>query len=355
MNPAKQVPSSQDSAPVENMVSRRDAIRAAVTSLAVVSSARPLSAAPLPAQDSAATTESAIPIVDTHQHLWDLKQLSLPWLSGAPEILSHSYGPAEYATATAGLGIAQAVYMEVDCAETDQAKEADSLIALCRAKSSPTVGAVISGRPASESFASYIRGYSRSPEIKGVRQVLHAPLATKGYCLQPQFITSMNLLGELGLSFDLCMRPGELSDGLALAKKCPKTRFVVDHCGNAQPDAFLPEKLRKSPAEHDAEQWKRDILALAECDNVICKISGVIAAAPKGVPYVESLQGIVNHCLNAFGPDRVVFGGDWPVCLLGGSYRDWVLTLRQIVAERPVSDQQKLWHANARRFYRIEA
>jgi L-fuconolactonase len=69
--------------------------------------------------------------------------------------------------------------------------------------------------------------------------VLHAETAEKAMCLKPQFVASVKLLGELGLSFDLCMRPGELSDGLALAKQCPGTRFIVDHCGNADPSAFL--------------------------------------------------------------------------------------------------------------------
>ncbi|MGV2335869.1 MAG UNVERIFIED_CONTAM: amidohydrolase family protein [Planctomycetaceae bacterium] len=135
----------------------------------------------------------------------------------------------------------------------------------------------------------------------------------------------MKLLGELNLSFDLCMRPTELADGLKLAKLCPETRFVLDHCGNAAPAAFLPEAQRGGkPAAHDPKSWRNDIKALADCPNVICKISGVIASAPQGVPFTESLGPIVNHCLDTFGPDRVVFGGDWPVCLLGGSYKDWL-------------------------------
>ena len=180
-----------------------------------------------------------IPIVDTHQHLWDLSQVQPPWLSGAPKILSQTYGLAEFAKATEGLNVVQAVYMEVDVAPEDQVKEADTLLEICRSKKGPTVAAVISGRPGEESFAPYIRRYAKEKEIKGVRQVLHAETAEKAMCLKPQFVASVKLLGELGLSFDLCMRPGELTDGLALAKKCPGTRFIVDHCGNADPAVFL--------------------------------------------------------------------------------------------------------------------
>lgn len=333
-------PSDQSS----TALSRRHFLAATAAGAAAVTVSRNLSAASL--QETA-----AIPIVDTHQHLWDLSQVQPPWLTGAPKILSQSYGLAEYARATEGLNVVQAVYMEVDVSPEDHVKEADTLINICRTAKSPTIAAVISGRPGEASFAPYIRSYSKEKEIKGVRQVLHAESAKKGLCLEPQFVKSVQLLGELGLSFDLCMRPSELSDGLALAKKCPGTRFIVDHCGNASPNAFLPESARKDKASHDPQQWRDDIKALAHQDNVICKISGVIASAPAGIPFAESLAPIVNHCLDSFGPDKVIFGGDWPVCLLGGSYKDWVMSLRQIIADRPVADQKKLLHENARKFY----
>jgi predicted TIM-barrel fold metal-dependent hydrolase len=337
------------SASTTSLTSRRHFLTASTATLTALSFGQRLHAA-----NAAIVAESnEIAIVDTHQHLWDLSKIQPPWLSGAPKILSQTYGLEEYAKATEGLNIVQAVYMEVDVSPADQTKEADALIQICREGKSPTVAAVISGRPGEASFAPYIKKYAQKKEIKGVRQVLHAESAAKGLCLQPQFVASIKLLGELGLSFDLCMRPGELSDGLALAKQCPGTRFIVDHCGNASPDAFLPSNLRKGELKHDPQKWRDDIKALADCDNVICKISGVIASAPKDIPFADSLAPIVNHCLDSFGMKRVVFGGDWPVCLLGGSYRDWVTALRKIIADRPAADQKKLLHENARAFYTL--
>jgi predicted TIM-barrel fold metal-dependent hydrolase len=327
-------------------LSRRSVLKAAAATTAAA-------VLPHPAALAAAHAD-LIPTVDTHQHLWDLTRLTLPWLKDAPEILRRNYGLPEYAQATAGLNVVQAVYMEVDVRPEDHVLEAETLVQICRSGKAPTAAAVISGRPGLPTFETYIRGLSKAPEIRGVRQVLHSPDAPKAMCLEPQFIKSIKLLGELNLSFDLCMRPTELSDGLKLAKLCPETRFVLDHCGNAAPAAFLPESKRgDKPASHDPQTWRDDIKALADCPNVICKISGVIAAAPQGVPFTESLGPIVNHCLDAFGPDRVVFGGDWPVCLLGGSYQDWLTTLRTLIATRPLEHQQKLLHANARRFYRL--
>lgn len=331
--------------------SRRDFMAtAAVTAAACLNSGRSSVAAA--ALQKSADAQSP-PIVDTHQHLWDLKQFRLPWLNGAPEILSHNYGLKEYAAATEGLNVAQAVYMEVDVHPEEQVREAEALIAICKGGQAPTVAAVISGRPGHQGFAAYIKAYRDVSQIKGVRQVLHNPSAPRGLCLEPQFVASIRLLGELGKSFDFCMRPGELSDAVTLAKQCPQTRFILDHCGNASPAAFLPASVRKDAPTHDPEQWRKDIAALANCDNVICKISGVIASAPQGISPAESLAPIINHCLDEFGPDRVVFGGDWPVCLLGGTFREWVTALRTIISQRPQADQEKLWSGNARRHYSL--
>lgn len=287
-----------------------------------------------------------LPLVDTHQHLWDLDRQQLPWLEGAPEILRRSYVTKDYRAATEGLGLAQAVYMEVDVAENQLTQEAEHVVGLCQSPDHPTSGAVIGSRPGSESFAGYIRQFADNDYVKGVRRVLHTPKTPRGHCLQENFVASMRLLGELGKSFDLCMRPDELADAVSLADRCPATRFVLDHCGNADPKVFM----KNSTPTHDAANWKRQIGQLADRSNVICKISGIVARAPEGwEPHL--LAPVINHCLDEFGPDRVVFGGDWPVCLLGAEYAQWVNGLKQVISERPHSEQRKLLHDNAVKFY----
>lgn len=294
-----------------------------------------------------------IPIIDTHQHLWDLSKFTLPWVNGAPAI-NRSYLQSDYAEATAGLHVVKAVYMEVDVEPSQQVDEALYIIDQCQRSDTPTVGAVISGRPASTDFAAYIGQFKGSPYIKGVRQVLHGPETPAGYCLQPTFVKSIQLLGELGFSFDLCLRPGELSDAVKLVAQCPGTRFVVDHCGNA--DAYIVADINvpsSEPAPHTRQQWMDDMQALANHPNVICKISGIIARMLPGQWSAATLAPTVNHCLDAFGPDRVVFGGDWPVCTLGASYREWATALREIIAVRSETEQRKLLHDNAERFYAL--
>jgi predicted TIM-barrel fold metal-dependent hydrolase len=296
------------------------------------------------------------PIVDAHQHLWDLNQFHLSWLAGAPS-LQRSFVTADYLAAVAGLGVVKAIYMEVDVEPGQQAEEAETVIELCAQAETPTVAAVISGRLASPGFESYIRRFAAHPVIVGVRQVLHTPDAPAGLCLTPQFVHNVRLLGELGLRYDICMRPGELNDAVQLARQCPGVRFVIDHCGNGDPYAIagrapLP---KGDPFAHSRRQWMEDMADLAALPNTMCKISGVIARARPGWSAAD-LAPTVNYCLDAFGPQRVVFGGDWPVCTLGAgvTYAAWVEALRSIVANRSRQEQAALFHDNAVAFYGLQ-
>lgn len=296
------------------------------------------------------------PIVDTHQHLWDLDKFRLPWLADA-SALARSYLTSDYLAATAGLGVVKAVYMEVDVAPEQQNAEAEELIRLCTQEETPTVAAVISGRPASPDFAAYIRTWAAYSVIVGVRQVLHVPETAPGLCLTPQFVENIRLLGEMDLCFDICMRPGELGDAVQLAAQCPETRFVIDHCGNGDPYVIagadpLPTD---DPFSHTREQWMRDMAALAALPNTVCKISGIIARTRPGWSAAD-LAPAINHCLDTFGFQRVVFGGDWPVCNLGAdsSYAAWVHALREVVAKRSRREQAALFHDNAVAVYGLE-
>jgi len=284
--------------------------------------------------------EPSIPIVDTHHHLWDVDKFRLPWLASVPK-LAKSFVMADYLKATEGLGIAKTVYMEVDVDSAQQVEEAEYVIDICKRGDTPMRAAVISGRPASGGFKDYIMRFKGSPFIKGVRQVLHPPSTPRGLCLDKQFIQSVQLLGELGMSYDLCMRNSELEDGAKLIDACPGTRFILDHCGNGDVQS------------KDRSTWQRGLAAVAARKNVICKISGIVASAKPDAWTAADLAPIIRTTIQEFGIDRVIFGGDWPVCTLAATYRQWVETLREILNEMKMStaDQRKLFHDNAAQFY----
>jgi predicted TIM-barrel fold metal-dependent hydrolase len=289
----------------------------------------------------AAPAAEPLAIIDTHQHLWDLKKFRLPWIDKASP-LARSFVLRDYDAATAGLNVVQSVYMEVDVDPAQQVAEVDHVRDLCRRADNVMTAAVVSGRPASDGFAKYLDHFKGSAYIKGVRQVLHGAGTPAGYCLHKNFVRGIRLLGERGLRFDLCMRAPELPAAAKLIDACPDTRFILDHCGNPNVQA------------KDHSRWKKDLEAVAKRKSVVCKVSGIVASARPGKWTADDLAPIVNHTLDTFGPDRVMFGGDWPVCTLAATFKQWVEALKSIVRARPMQQQRNLFHDNAVRFYGLE-
>jgi predicted TIM-barrel fold metal-dependent hydrolase len=284
-------------------------------------------------------------IIDTHQHLWDLKQLRLPWvagLTGKPkDVLGHDYLLSDYAEATKGLKIAKAVYMEVDVAEEDEVKEAEFVLKVSADGKAPTVAAVIGGRPMSDGFKDYLDRFKGDKHLKGVRQVLHNAGIPPKFGLEDKFLKGVRLLGERGLIFDLCLRNDQLEDGAEMIDRCPDTRFILDHCGN--PHA----------GKNDLEAWKKGLTKVANTKNtkVMCKVSGLYANVTAADWPAEKLGPVVRTVIDLFGWDRVMFASDWPVVNLGASLKVWVETLKQIVRNDTPANQKKLFHDNAVRWY----
>src|ERR1022692_2689713 len=276
-------------------------------------------------------------IVDTHVHLWDLERFRLPWIE-KEKPLARSYVMKDYKTAIDGLNVVKGIYMEVDVDPKQLVAEAEYVLEICRMANTPLVGAVIGGRPANDDFAKYLKQFRGNRFLKGVRQVLHSASAKAGFCLTPAFVRGVQRLGEAGLKFDLCMRPTEIGDAVKLVEACKNTQFILDHCGNGPVYA------------KDRTQWQRDMERLARLTNVVCKVSGIVVQARERWTAVD-LAPVINHTLTTFGVERVMFAGDWPVCTLKATYRQWVEALRTIVRNRSAEDNHKLFHDNAVRVY----
>ena len=326
-------------------IDRREFLRGAAGAL--------LAAGGLPAAAARGRQETLVPgaprlpIIDTHQHLWDKEVLDLEWIKST-ELLNRSYISKDYLVAARGLPISKAVYMEVAAKDEELEKEAEYALYVCKLDGNPTVAAVIGGRPGTESFRPYITRYGKSPYVKGVRRILHAADIRRGFHLSQPFIQDIRLLGEMGLRFDLNVPADALAEGAKLVDRCPGTPFILNHCGNADPKWF------RRPQQGEAiDRWRRGIEEMARRKQVACKISGIIARVVLGWTPVD-LAPMVNHCLDSFGPDRVVFASDWPVCLRGATLQQWVVALNTVIADRPEEEHRKLWHDNARRVYGLD-
>lgn len=156
-------------------------------------------------------------------------------------------------------------------------------------------------------------GFKDSPYVKGVRSSFDAGRASQ------HFVKNLRRLGGLGMCYDVNTGPAGLERAAAIMTQCPDTRFVLDHCGNIDATSFRAG----SPARETKAQWHRGISRLAQRKNVVCKISGVMEAS-RGAGAADEYAAVINHCLDSFGPDRVMFASNWPVVNRAGSFGRWV-------------------------------
>jgi predicted TIM-barrel fold metal-dependent hydrolase len=285
-----------------------------------------------------------IDIIDSHQHLWDLSRHAHAWCASIP-LLNRSFTPDEYAAAAGGISgarVVAAVHVETDVDEPHMAEETRWVLDLADDPTQITNAVVACCRPeASEGgFRRALEPFRAHPRLKGVRRVLHTQ--PDDLSQSSLFRSNVRSLTQYGLSFDLCVLARQLPIAVELVRACPDVPFVLDHCG-------VPDVKGKA-----LDPWRSDLKTLADHPNVIgCKISGLPAYAGDGwTP--NDLRPFVEHAAECFGHDRILFGSDWPVCLLTGDYAEWAGALLGLTRHWSDSDRNKLFSENARRVYRIE-
>ncbi len=291
-------------------------------------------------------SKKSLPIIDTHQHLWDIKRFKEGW--SVPPVPGN-YGMQEYLAATTGMNVVKTVYMEVAVPPNKRHEEALYAIELCKDKLNPMEAAVIAVDPNRIDFAKYMSEFEDSPYIKGIRYFFKS----QDEILQKEVIKNIRVLGEMGKHFEFSIPVNWLPTMTEMINLCPDTLFFVQHCGNADPKAFFKPKDLVGKPDHDPEKWVIDMKAIASKVNVVCKISGIVTRAPGYTLTAKNLAPAVNHCIDIFGPDRVMFASDWPVCLKSMEMQNWVNILKRIVMKRPYEDQKKLFHDNAIKYYDI--
>lgn len=243
-------------------------------------------------------------LVDTHQHLWDLKQFPYSWTAGIPA-LNRSFTIDDYLAAAAGTGITKTVFMECDVDEPHALDEARH-VQMLAGRHPLIAGIIASGRPEHEGFAQHLEQLALLPKLRGVRRVLHTP--PDELSQQTQFRENLRSLPQFNLTFDLCLLARQLPIGAELVRATPEVTYILDHCG--VPDV----------KGHALDPWREYINKLAALPNIAaCKISGLIAYANPESWTVDDLRPFVDHVIACFGWDRVVWGGDWPVCTLNAT------------------------------------
>jgi predicted TIM-barrel fold metal-dependent hydrolase len=277
-------------------------------------------------------------IVDTHQHLWDLDLFRYAWLQQLPD-LNRSFRMNDYLAATNGLAIEKSVHLEADVDEPFMLDETMHLLRLADCADNPLEGVVACGRPESKEFKTYVEKIAGHPKLRGIRRVLHTRPDDLGQ--SETFIENISSLAGYSLSFDICVLARQLPIAIRLVSQCPDVTFILDHCGVPQ----VKDKI--------FNPWRSLIREIAKFPNIFCKVSGLIAYADPSNWTEEDLRPYVDHAIECFGWDRVMFGSDWPVCTLSANYRQWVDVLLSLTRSAGEANQKRLFHDNAIRVYRL--
>ena len=275
--------------------------------------------------------------LDTHLHLIVRDKLGYGWTSGIPALATGDFTLATYADLTAGHGVIGAVFMETGVDDADYKAEARLVSGLVG--QSGLMGQVASCRPEEDAgFEAWLEE-CEGLHVHGFRRILH--VMPDDLSRTPTFRRNLTRIGAGGWAFDICVLARQLPIALELAKACPDQPFVLDHCGvpDIAGDAFA--------------DWAKGITALAAMPHVNVKLSGITAYCAAGTASRATLQPWVDHVLTAFGPDRMLWGGDWPVVNLGVGLQDWISLSRDLLAGLSPSEQDQIGQGTARRVYRL--
>lgn len=281
----------------------------------------------------------AYPIIDSHVHLWDPARVPLRWGSKAPSINVPHLIP-DYDAALEGIEVAAMVFLECDVEAGRHVDEAAMVNEL--AAGEPRLQAIVAHAPLEkgEAVAEDLEALARFPLVRGIRRILQDEPDIQAV-LSDDFIAGLNLLPRNNLHFEICVYHHQLGAIVDLVRRLPNVTFMLDHIG-------------KPPiAVQGLDPWRTRIAELAALPNLMCKLSGLITEADRTHWQPEDLRPYIDHVVDTFGFDRLVFGSDWPVLTLAGGLAQWVGILDAALSGASEDELRYFWVENAQAFYRI--
>lgn len=281
----------------------------------------------------------SFPLVDTHVHLWDPGRLRYSWLANAPA-LNRRQGIDEFRQACGEVAVAKIVFVQCECDPAQSFAEADWVSGL--AATDPRVCGIVAQAALEngEAVEPALARLAANPRVKGIRRLIQEE-KDDAFCVRPEFVRGVRLLSRHGLSFDLCVYHRQLANVIRLARQCPDVRFVLDHIG--KPDI---KAGRLDP-------WRAELRELSQLDNVWCKLSGLVTEADWKAWTPADLRPYLEHVVDCFGVERVMFGSDWPVSTQATSYARWVAVLDNAFRGCSADELHSIYVRNAEAFYRI--
>jgi L-fuconolactonase len=275
--------------------------------------------------------------VDAHHHLWRYDPESYPWIREEMGVLRRDYLPADLEPLLADSRIARTVLVQA------QQTIDETRWMLDIADAHPAIDAVVGWVPlVSRDAPQLVEELAARRALRGLRHILHDEPDDR-YALRDDFNRGLSTLRRSGLVYDILIFARHLPHAIALVDRHPHQVFVLDHIG----------KPAIAAAGFDA-LWARGLRTLAERPHVFCKLSGIVTEVRDKEWTPDFIRPYLDTALEAFGPSRLMFGTDWPVCLLRCGYAEWVTTVDAYVRSLTAGEQEAIMGGTAARVYRVD-
>ena len=274
-------------------------------------------------------------IIDSHQHFWQVGRFEYPWLTRALGVLYRDYLPAELEPILKHNKVAKTVLVQA----SNSLQETDWLLDLADENEfiAGVVGWVDLKSPL---VGEQLDRFLRHNKFKGVRHLVESE-PMDDWLVQRDVLTGLKVLEARNVPYDLLVHPRHLKFVPEIVEACPNLRMVIDH-------------LAKPPVASGAVAgWKAEFRALAKFPNLSCKLSGLVTEADHATWTVEDLRPFVSVALEAFGADRLIFGSDYPVCLLAASYEHVIESFQTLLSELSSESREHVLATNASDFYKL--
>jgi L-fuconolactonase len=274
--------------------------------------------------------------IDAHQHFWDLDRFPYPWMPPDPSPLRRNFAPEHLQPILERNRFDGSVVVQA----TTHEGEAPWLLNLSETHS--FIRGVVAWVDLTSAELPYtLDTVQKHPKFKGVRHPVHDETDDR-WLLRADVVQGLHELERRDIPYDLLLRPQHLKPAIELIDKLPSLKMVVDHIA------------KPLIAKRQMDAWAEDIERISKTPNVYVKLSGMITEAEWKVWTADRLRPYVHHVWKLFGPDRCMFGSDWPVCLLAGTWKETLAALTQAIGPLPLEVRNKLMGETAAMFYRLD-
>jgi len=274
--------------------------------------------------------------IDAHQHFWKYDPARHAWITEEMSLLKHDFLPANLLLELNANGIDASVAVQTEHSEEE------THFLLCLAEQNPKIAGVVGWVDLSSlGVERRLEQFSKEKKLRGFRHIAQSE-PDDSFLVSEAFVRGVGKLAAFRFTYDILIYPRQLAAARELVERLPEQRFVIDHL--AKPDVKNGGIKR---------EWTSQMHAIAQNKNVSCKLSGLVTEADWTSWRADDFKHYMDVVFEAFGTDRLMFGSDWPVCLLAANYGQVKQIVADYVAEQADDERQKIFGGNAIRFYNL--